>query len=70
MKMIYLPDVLTRKECYIEEIMPDKIRMNMEFIENPGIIKSFKIIVRLWLEVLIQQKIFLPIKEIDLKIFT
>ncbi len=34
------------EKIYIEEIMPDKIRMNLEYIENPGILKYFKIIVK------------------------
>ncbi len=32
------------EKLYIEQIMPDKIRLNMEFINHPGIIKYFEII--------------------------
>ena len=31
-------------KAYIEQIMPDKIRYNMEWIENQGIVEYFKII--------------------------
>ena len=32
------------EKTYIEQIMPDKIRLNMEFIDQPGVIRYFKII--------------------------
>ncbi len=32
------------ERIYIEEIMPHKIQLNMEFINHPGILKYFKII--------------------------
>ncbi|MDQ6762387.1 MAG: sugar transferase [Bacteroidota bacterium] len=32
------------EKAYIEQILPDKIRLNMEFINHPGIIKYFEII--------------------------
>ncbi len=32
------------ERIYIEEIMPHKIHLNMEFINHPGILKYFKII--------------------------
>lgn len=34
------------ERTYIEQIMPDKIRLNMEFIDHPGVIKYFKIILK------------------------
>lgn len=32
------------EKTYIEEIMPEKLRLNMIFIENPGLVSYFKII--------------------------
>ena len=31
-------------KAYIEQIMPDKIRYNMKWIENQGVVEYFKII--------------------------
>ncbi len=31
-------------KAYIEQIMPDKIRYNMKWIENQGVVEFFKII--------------------------
>ncbi len=31
---------------YIEEIMPHKLKLNMEYINNPGLITDFKIILK------------------------
>ena len=40
------------KETYINEVMPDKLKMNMEYFENQTIIVDFKIIFKTLLKIL------------------
>ena len=40
------------KETYINEVMPDKLKMNMEYFENRTIIVDFKIIFKTLLKIL------------------
>ena len=34
------------EHTYISQIMPDKIKLNMDYINNPGVLKYFQIIVK------------------------
>jgi lipopolysaccharide/colanic/teichoic acid biosynthesis glycosyltransferase len=47
------------ERTYIEQIMPDKIRLNMEFIDHPGVIKYFAIIIKTLFNMLHRNKGYL-----------